>query len=180
MRCVGASVPLVPLDTKRGGRGRGSRSLNGVVGPRRRSGRAARSCRADPRADLMDDILHGSGGAKDNAPTQPARTDAPPILPERADTWAARQDYKDLLISWANKAGYGFLMRDETPLYLMKYRQRDVESDYTACRRRWRAAWQPFELREVRLIKVALVKRAQGGSAWVGLQHGERHMRIFR
>eukprot|EP00962_Isochrysis_galbana_P047231 scaffold19235_cov126-Isochrysis_galbana.AAC.17 len=37
---VCASVPLVPLDTKRGGRGRGSRSRNGVD-PRRRSGRAA-------------------------------------------------------------------------------------------------------------------------------------------
>eukprot|EP00962_Isochrysis_galbana_P015935 scaffold4556_cov114-Isochrysis_galbana.AAC.1 len=60
---------------------------------------------------MDDDILHGSGGAKDPT-TKSTRTDAP-ALQSLAANRAARLEYRDLLIGWANEMGYGSIYRNE-------------------------------------------------------------------
>eukprot|EP00962_Isochrysis_galbana_P000598 scaffold174_cov99-Isochrysis_galbana.AAC.6 len=76
---------------------------------------------------MDDNILHGSGGAKDPT-TKSTRTDAP-VLQSLAANRAARLEYRDLLIGWANEMGYGSIYRNEVPAVLRKSLPIDIDTE---------------------------------------------------
>eukprot|EP00962_Isochrysis_galbana_P032297 scaffold10583_cov118-Isochrysis_galbana.AAC.5 len=67
---------------------------------------------------MDDNILHGSGGAKDPT-TKSTRTDAPLLQSLAANRAAARLEleYRDLLIGWANEMAFMAVSEGDTPTY---------------------------------------------------------------